>query len=404
MENRDKNIEFTEEQSRIYHQFGFRSAQNSNALPDSISGYLDKVYEQFLNDQKLDAQGIKDRIDKLKADVQLEKERKNTALADRANCIAQKEALEQEMHELELEKIAAREGRAESTDLIPFVIGAFITILLTLYLFVFYSSSGYCAFYGIKPGSVGFLNPNVFSDAMHKGGGVIALILLFPVIFLGLGFLIHNTMEKNEKLAKENKTRNYWLITVLLLLTLVADAFIGYKITQGIYINNFNSGLVDAPWRFSYVAEDPNFYLVLLLGFVVYVIWGILLHYVLSHPVMKSESEKTKLMLEHLNKKLVELRNKLAALSTQINKLEMDIANMDARIKDKESNIIGYQHGHLPINVAALKSLVGSFVGGWQAYAINSCGQIEGMQLIKQALAEQENWLNEKIATLSNEQ
>lgn len=193
-----------------YNQLGFRSAQKSQSNPEAIEGYLEIVYDKFLEDQKLDEQGIKDRISKLRADVQQEKARKQDILADINASKQNKEDKEKEIQELEMEKIDIRNGDGETGNTTPFVIGAFITLLLTLYLFVFYSSSGYSAFYGIKQGSLGFINPNVFTDATNKGGGVIALIILFPVIFLGLGFLIHDSLDKNKKLASEKKTEAIW--------------------------------------------------------------------------------------------------------------------------------------------------------------------------------------------------
>ena len=65
-----------------FTQYGFRSAQKSQSNPESIDGYLDNVYEQFLEEQKLDEQGLKDRISKLKAEVQQEKSKKNDAHAE----------------------------------------------------------------------------------------------------------------------------------------------------------------------------------------------------------------------------------------------------------------------------------------------------------------------------------
>ncbi len=179
--NTDDNDKIT------YTQLGFRSAQKSQSNPEAVDGYLEIVYDKFLEDQKLDEQGLKARIAKLKAEVQQEKAKKQEAIADTNANKRNKEDKEKEIEELELEKIDIRNGDGDTGgNTTPFVIGAFITLLLTLYLFVFYSSSGYSAFYGIKPGSLGFINPNVFADATNKGGGVIALIILFPVIFLGL--------------------------------------------------------------------------------------------------------------------------------------------------------------------------------------------------------------------------
>ena len=145
------------------------------------------------------------------------------------------------------------------------------------------------------------------------------------MIFLGLGFLIHDSLEKNEKLAKEKKPKQFGLILLLLTITFIADAFIVYKISEGVHTNDFNAGRTDELWKFNMIFSDINFYLVLILGFVVYVIWGFLLHYVLSHPYLKTESEKVKLMIENVNNKIAEKRKELSDIIAKIHKLESDI-------------------------------------------------------------------------------
>jgi hypothetical protein len=382
-----------------HNQLGFRSAQKSQSNPEAVDGYLEIVYDKFLEDQKLDEQGLKDRISKLKAEVQKEKARKQDAIADIHTNKRNKEDKEKEIEELELEKIDIRNGDAETGDTTPFVIGSFITLLLTLYLFVFYSSSGYSAFYGIKPGSLGFINPNVFADATNKGGGVIALIILFPVIFLGLGFLIHDSLEKNKKLAKENKSKQYGVIITLLVITLLADAFIGYKISEGVHINNFNAGRTDELWKLNMIYSDINFYLVLILGFVVYVIWGFLLNYVLSHPYLKTESEKIKLMIENINNRIAEKRKELSDIITKIHKLESDIVTIDNVIEEKTKDLIGYENGKIPINEASLRGSIGEFMGGWQNYTHGNYSEKKADSLIQETIKRQNDWLTKKIAT-----
>jgi hypothetical protein len=386
-----------------YSRYGFRSAQKSQSQPSGIEGYLDKVYDQFLEEQKLDEQGLKDRIAKLKAEVQSEKTKKNDANADIASHKIFKEDKEKQIEELELEKIDIRNGDGEIGDISSFVIGAFITLLLTMYLFVFYSSSGYSAFYGIKQGSLGFINPNVFSDAMNKGGGVIALIVLFPVIFLAMGFYVHVAIENNKKLNLENKPSKYGIISGLLLITLIADIFIGYKISQGVHINEFNAGLINEPWKFSMIFSDINFYLVLVLGFVVYVVWGFLLNFVLSHSYLKTENEKEKLMIENVNNKIIEKRKELSEIVAKIHKLESDIITCENKIQEKEKDIIGYENGVIPINVASLKGSVGEFMGGWQNYTNNNFYTDVAIPLNDEAIKLQNIWLSNKIQNLNSD-
>ena len=400
----NEESKINEEKGKVtYTQYGFRSAQKSQSNHEAIEGYLNNVYDKFLEEQKLDEQGLKSRISKLKAEVQQEKAKKNDSNAEISSNKRHKEDKENEIQELELDKIDIKNGDGELSDTSSFIIGAFISLLLTLYLFVFYSSSGYSAFYGIKSGSLGFINPNVFADAQNKGGGVIALIILFPVIFLGLGFLIHNSLETNKKLVSEGKPKSYSLILSLLTITLIADIFIGYKISQGVHINEFNAGLTNDTWRFKMIFEDINFYLVLVLGFVVYVVWGFLLNYVLSHTYLKTESEKVKLMVENINGKITEKRKELTDIISKIHRLESDINSSESKIQEKEKDVIGYENGVIPINLSSLKGSIGEFMGGWQNYTHGNFYNDEALKLNNEAIKAQNTWLTKKIENLNSD-
>lgn len=386
-----------------YSQYGFHSAQKSQSQPVGIDGYLDNVYDQFLEEQKLDEQGLKDRISKLKAELQQEKTKKSDTNAEISSHKSFKEDKEKQIEELELERIDIRNGDGEIGDTSSFIIGAFITLLLTMYLFVFYSSSGYSAFYGIKPGSLGFINPNVFSDASNTGGGVIALIILFPVIFLAMGFYIHVAIENNKKLNSEKKPSKYGIIISLLLITLIADMFIGYKISQGVHTNEFNAGTTNQIWEFNMIFSDINFYLVLVLGFVVYVVWGFLLNFVLSHSYLQTENARVKLMIENLNNRITERRKELSDIISKINKLESDIITCENKIQQKEKDIIGFENGDTPINISSLKGSIGDFMGGWQNYTHGRFNADEATTLNNDAIVAQNNWLSNKMQNLNSD-
>nr|WP_315176018.1 hypothetical protein [uncultured Flavobacterium sp.] len=404
VENLNGQQKIKEQKGKItYTQYGFRSAQKSQSNPEGIEGYLNNVYDQFLEEQKLDEQGLKDRISKLKAELQQEKTKKSDINAEIASHKSFKEDKENQVEELELEKIEIRNGDGEIGDTSSFVIGAFITLLLTMYLFVFYSSSGYSAFYGIKPGSLGFINPNVFSDATNNGGGVIALIILFPVIFLAMGFYIHVAIENNKNLNSENKSSKYGVILSLLLITLIADMFIGYKISEGVHTNEFNSGTTNEIWKFNMIFSDINFYLVLVLGFVVYVVWGFLLNFVLSHPYLKTESARVKLMIENINNKIIDKRKELSDIISKINKFESDIITCESKIEQKQKDLIGFENGDTPINISSLKGSIGEFMGGWQSYTHGRFDAEDATSLNNDAIKAQNIWLTNKIQNLNSD-
>ena len=382
----------TTDRKVTYHHFGKLAAKNTNSNPGTIEPSLDNIYERFLNEQQLNEDGIKQRISKLRAELLQKRNQKVQVQADITSQESFKDDKDKRIEELEIDKIKVKDGEAPTTDYVPFIIGTFIVILLTLYLFVFYSSSGYSAFYGVKQGSLGFINPNVFAEAQNKGGGLLAMIILFPVIFLGLGFLIHDALEKQK----------YLFITGLLSFTLIVDAIIGYKISQSIHTNEFNAGLSDQLWQFNMIYSDINFYLVIALGFVVYVIWGALLHYVLSKYRELQPDKAIELRVENLNRKISEQRQSLAEIIGKINTLKSQISTIENEITDKEKDIIGYENGVIPVNIPLLQASVGDFMNGWFAYT-TLMFPYEANKRTQEAKERQTTWIDKKIQALNSE-
>jgi len=220
----------------------------------------------------------------------------------------------------------------------------------------------------------------------------LAMIILFPVIFLGLGFLIHDALEKKK----------YFFIIGLLFFTLLVDAIIGYKISQSIHNNEFNSGLTNELWNFEMIYSDVNFYLVMALGFVVYVIWGALLHYVLVKYRELQPDQAIELRVDNLNRKISELRQALAEIVSKINTLKSQISTIENEIDDKEKDIIGYENGVIPVNVPLLQASVGDFMNGWFAYT-NLMTPYDAVKRSQEARELQNIWIEKKIQALNSE-
>lgn len=375
-----------------YQHYGKVTARNMNANASNLDSSLDNIYERFLNEQKLDEEGVKQRIRKLREEI-LQKRNQKEGINSTMMSVGQlKDAVDDRIEQLEIDKVNLKDTEVPTTDYLPFVIGIFITILLTLYLFVFYSSSGYSAFYGVKQGSLGFINPNVFSEAKNKGGGVIALILLFPVIFLGMGFLIHDALSKQK----------YLFIAGLLFFTLMADAIIGYKIAQGVHNNEFNADLTKEQWEFHMVFSEINFYLVLVLGFVVYMIWGALLHYVLHKHYEMQPDKALEIRLENMERKIAEQRQTLAEYQAKNNDLKGQLAIIENELSEKERDVIGYENGVIPINISLLQSSIGEFMMGWFSYT-NLMYPVDANKRSLEARDKQKEWLENKIISLKQE-
>lgn len=380
--------------------YGFRSAINSQGNSNTISDYLNVVYSQSTEYFRKNNEGSIERLELDRKNITNNLSLKKSKISELNSEINKNQF---DIENLERSKIETITEDSVHIDVAPFYIGSFITLLLTFYLFVFYSSSGYSAFYGVKKGSLGFISSNVFNDAVNKGGGVIALIILFPVIFLGLGFLIHDNLEKNKLKEKAGKKKNYWMIISLLTITFIADAFIGYKISEGIHNNNFLTGVVTKEWRFDMVFIDINFYLVLLLGFVVYVIWGFLLHFVLSHNYLKGTPQLVKLEIEQIDKRIGELKEKTHRLTIAAGEAEREMTDLERDLEKLDYKLNRIKGGSALIDIESLKGFIGEFISGWLYYLSGYYTDgIKRNATIDEVVKQKDLWLVNKMQNLDN--
>ena len=366
-------------------EFGVQEGSACNGTSKAIKEPLNVVFEQYVRDQKDIQTRSNDLLNSKKSQIgEVE-----NAISKIQNGIIEKEQriqnTEEAIKQRESEISDIKESKDAATGIVPFVIGAFIVILLTLYLFVFYSSTGYSALFGVKAGNTGFINPNVFTEGANKGGGVIAMLILFPVIFLGLGFLIHDAIERKK----------FFFISMIIGFTFVTDALIGYKITQNIYQLEFQSGLHDVEWQPIFVFEEINFYIILALGFIVYLIWGALLHYVLSKFKEISEPER----IISLKREIEKLRVEIGYLHEVIVPMKNEIADLEKKKSVVQREIDDILSGKLVVDPNVLDSYVGQFMGGWLGYIglLHANNNQLCTEMMQKSIDEKDFWFNSKI-------
>ncbi|MDB5141125.1 MAG: hypothetical protein JWR12_3041 [Mucilaginibacter sp.] len=184
--------------------------------------------------------------------------------------------------------------------------------------------------------------------------------------------------------------------------TLIADGIIGYKIAQGVHNNEFNADLTKEQWEFHMVFADINFYLVLALGFVVYMIWGALLHYVLHKHQERQPDRALEIRLENMDRKITEQCQALLEHQTKINELKGEAAVIENELAAKEKDVIGYENGVIPVNISLLQSSIGEFMMGWFSYT-NLMYPVDANKRTSEAKEKQKEWLTNKILSLNQE-
>jgi predicted nucleic acid-binding Zn-ribbon protein len=220
---------------------------------------------------------------------------------------------------------------------VSFIIGCVILAFLTIYLFVFYSSVSYSAFFKIfELDDIGVVRslfePKSIELAFHEGLFELVFILTIPFIFLGLGYIIHKLMEWGNY-------RKYIAIISFVFLTFIFDTILAYDICKKIYdIEAVNTFIDIPPFSLSIAFKSVNFWLIIFAGFIVYIIWGIVFHFTMDtysklNPLRVALQEKRKQIkneeseMKSLESQIYEIQQKIGENMTKINKLNKMLEN-----------------------------------------------------------------------------
>lgn len=252
-------------------------------------------------------------------------------------------------------------GEIQPPDRIGYFIGIFILIFLTAYLFLFYTSAIYNSFvYDVKEASKASIihntaitttifNPNAIVDAYHKSIFTFLFILTSPMIFLGLGYLIH----------KFNETKKYFYTALILTFTFLFDSVLAYAIVSEIYEAKYVTGMtgIDKPWEFNMVYSQVPFYIILAAGFVIYIVWGVVLSFIINGH---NNLNPIRAALRIINNQVKELQSKLKENATVMANANGKRVAIQATIKKLKTDLT-----HEKFNKENFENRVAEFMSGW---------------------------------------
>lgn len=237
---------------------------------------------------------------------------------------------------------------ADRMSKVSFWIGLLILLALTIYLFVFYSSATYSAFFGdVSKISTAIFDAQALAKA-SKGLQSLLLVSTMPFVFLGLGFLIH-------KFQEQKGYSKYLKIGLLILITFMFDCIIAYEISAKFY--NENKSLVDPTYDIPMAIGQVEFWMIIFAGFVVYLIWGFVFDFTMDSYGkidVVNQAIKTK------ETEIIIHEKQLEELNTEINEHRINIKNLRQKCIGLQSEING-----VIIPLAELGKLLNEFLGGW---------------------------------------
>ncbi len=320
-----------------YQDYGFHQANQLDGTIPGLRVCLQKVYLDFKEEVKNNH--LKQEELKKPSRVKMEEHLgninrwENRIKTIRETTIPQlKHRIDQLMQEKAHIRKNPQEITGDGAGNASFYIGAIILIFLTVYLFVFYSSASYSAFFKeFSINEIGVANSifdaKALSKAVNDGFMELVLILTIPFVFLGLGYLIHKLQELKGyvKLMR---------IALLVIVTFVFDAILAYEITEKIYNIKKDNSFNEIPeFSVSLAITSINFWLIIFAGFIVYLIWGFVFDMVIE---AFGKIDKAKVAIQEKERQITEARAGIDDLNVQIDKMSHSIDDARTEIKKLE--------------------------------------------------------------------
>lgn len=330
-----ERAEFVEQKIETFQEHGFHQSSQLGGTIPGLKVCLQKIFFDFKKRARLG-----EISQKKPSVIKLEEYRGNIdRWENRVKKISDEliPDLRKRIEILTEEKVNIRNNPGEildePTDKASFYIGCFILLFVSIYLFVFYSSASYSAFFKIfEVTEVGLVDSifdaQALGKAWHAGTTELIFILTIPFVFLGLGYLMHKVQAKTKVLGRQR-------LAGLIGVSFIFDSILAYSITKKIHdiINEGNpeyTGIFTLGDAFS----EIDFWMIIFAGFVVYLIWGFIFDLVIE---AYGKLDKVKMALLERDRKIQAARAEITELNTQIEKLihSIDDAKTEMRKLNK---------------------------------------------------------------------
>ena len=373
------------QKGETYRHWGLRVCAIASGSCYVLKPYLHNVYG-YIHKEQVENEALQE-AERKKTQSQIEQKQNDIAVLNGQlnDCKQKQQDKKDKISELNEEKKELKNKAYEvnKTAKLKLILGLIILIPLTFYLFLFYSSTFYSAFFKDFGASANVLNSMFDAEALSKALEAsvteLCFVLCAPIIFMGLGFSLHFfTIQKTWT--------KYIKMAAILCITFIFDAILAYMIGKHLHEMQVIIGTASlgSAYGFSEAVSDINTWAVIFCGFIVYIIWGIVFDMVMS--------AYDQLDLNKIN---------IKSIDEQVNALKMEISGE----KQKEQNLNNQINGHnnriseltallsktVIIDKGAIRTQMTDFFSGWAAQ-MNVLGMSKEEQ--QEANATFENTMN----------
>ena len=318
------------QEGETYRHWGLRVCAIANGSCYVLKPYLHNVYG-YIHKEQVENKALQEE-ERRKTQSQIEQKRNDIEVLNSLlnDCKQRQQDKKEKISELAEEKKELRNRAYEvnKTAKLKLIIGLVILVPLTFYLFLFYSSTFYSAFF--------------------KDFGASATVL--------------NSMFDAEALSKALETSVTELCFVLCCITFIFDAILAYMIGKHLHEMEVIIGTapIGSPYGFAEAVSDINTWAVIFCGFIVYIIWGIVFDMAMS---AYDQLDLNKINIKSIEEQVVTLEKEIAEEKQKEQELNNQINTHNNRISEL-TVLLGRT---VIIDKGAIRTEMTNFFTGWAA-------------------------------------
>jgi hypothetical protein len=348
-----KNMKVVHNIERVnLYDFGYEKSGSVKGDPDVYAAYLERIMNGDLVEESFTGFPDEEKKERVKQIMALEKDIKNTEASNskieveiKAKDKTIEEYREQLLNIREVKNEDHEKLKDETFSSVKFSINLFLLFFLSIYLFFFYVSAAYKALYVDFEGIAEKIANGEGTGSIMPGAYELVqalqfnyLLLLVPFVFFAFGWAFHILLEIKTQVK-------FVFISLLILVTFIVDFLLALIIH-----NNTESAKSLMGMETTHFLQSSTFYIILFLGFVIYVIWSILLHSLMEELDKKQVTRNIKKIIMHHQK--------------DIAKLEIKLQN----IEEATAQIANYREDIGTVFLGNLKKYIDQFSSGWIGY------------------------------------
>lgn len=264
---------------------------------------------------------------------------------------------------IEEKKIQMAEGTIRSSyNSARFWLYTSLCFFISIYLIFFYSSAINASFFRnmqqmVNSGSnddVSLMLNSIFDvKGIFTAGPQLIFTYLGAFIFFGFGILPHIFHHEKSK-------SSIIKVIVAVIICLVIDSLLAYKIDRGIHDLKTMMGIADTTWVWY---KSVNFYLVLAFGFGTYLLWGFIYEASLTEHEKKNVNAKAEIEIKGLKKRIREIENEIIAKQADIMELQKQIDALKIEIEGLKKQL-----DQASLKPEELRRNMEQFYAGWLVF------------------------------------